>query len=106
MDNGPAAYGMSTESKGLIWSATGPLSAVRKPAFGTIPKKERFSKDQAKKTKKSERAIQRAAKLGSDLDEKTLKRIKGTSLDKGQELDALGLLPKASPWTSWQHQPR
>jgi hypothetical protein len=53
--------------------------------------KDRFTKDAAAKTGKSEQSIRRdatrAKALGPDLD-----RIAGTSLDKGAELDALAAM--------------
>ncbi len=71
--------------------ATGKV-ALRAPKLGTL-KTDRFTKDTAAKTGKSETAVKRdatrAKALGDDLD-----RVAGTSLDKGSELDALA---KMSP---------
>lgn len=53
---------------------------------------DRFTKDTSKKTGKPERTIQRAAKRGKKITRKRLTKIVGTSLDKGDELDALGQL--------------
>jgi ParB-like chromosome segregation protein Spo0J len=52
------------------------------------PAAERFTADTAKKTGKSERAVQRDAARGEAL-AGDLDKIAGTSLDKGVELDAL-----------------
>jgi hypothetical protein len=54
----------------------------------------RFSTATAKAAGKSERNVQRAALRGKKLGEEALGKIKGTSLDKGNELDALVALPK------------
>jgi ParB-like chromosome segregation protein Spo0J len=54
---------------------------------------KRFTEDTAKKTGRSERKIQRDATRGEKV--KVLHKIKGTSLDKGEELDALAKLDPA-----------
>lgn len=53
---------------------------------------ERFTKATATATGRSERAIQRLATRGEKIGSAVLKRITGTSLDKGSELDALATL--------------
>lgn len=58
-------------------------------------KPERFTKLTAAATGRSERAIQRAATRGEKIGPAALKRITGTSLDKGGELDALAALSPA-----------
>ena len=52
-----------------------------------------FTEDTAAKTGKDKRTIERAARRGRELGPETLERIKGTSLDKAVELDALAKLP-------------
>lgn len=52
---------------------------------------DRFTADAAEKTGASERAIQRDASRGTKI--KDLDKVVGTSLDKGEELDALKKLP-------------
>lgn len=54
---------------------------------------ERFTADTAQKTGVSERKIQRDASRGEKI--KNIAKVVGTSLDKGEELDALAKLPKA-----------
>jgi hypothetical protein len=56
---------------------------------------DRFTKDTAKKSGKSERAIQLAARHGKAIGADNLAKITGTSLDKGVELDALAKLPES-----------
>lgn len=53
---------------------------------------DRFTSDTAEKTGTSERAIQRDASRGTKIE--AIKKVVGTSLDKGEELDALAKLPK------------
>jgi uncharacterized ParB-like nuclease family protein len=53
---------------------------------------ERFSKATAGDTGIAERTIQRDAARGEKLGEEVLKKVVGTSLDKGEELDALAKL--------------
>jgi ParB family chromosome partitioning protein len=61
---------------------------------GDLKERDRFTADTARKSGKSERAVQRDAARGAALGE-DLDRIAGTSLDKGSELDALvGLSPE------------
>jgi hypothetical protein len=55
---------------------------------------ERFTADTAKSTGQSERAVQRDAARGALGDE--LAELKGTSLDKGVELDALAKMSAAA----------
>ena len=50
---------------------------------------DRFTADTAQKTGTSERVIQRDAARGSKID--AIQKVVGTSLDKGEELDALRL---------------
>jgi len=54
---------------------------------------ERFTEATSKATGHSERAVQRDARRGAAIGAEGLKRLKGTSLDKGEELDALAKLP-------------
>ena len=49
----------------------------------------RFTRATAEATGLAERTIQREARRGEKLGEETLKRVVGTTLDKGEELDAL-----------------
>lgn len=55
-------------------------------------KADRFTMDTAERTGRSERAIQLEAARGEKIDGQVLAEIKGTSLDKGVELDALARL--------------
>jgi hypothetical protein len=55
---------------------------------------DRFTTATAKAAGRSERNVQRAALRGKKLGKEALGKIKGTSLDKGRELDALVALPK------------
>lgn len=55
---------------------------------------ERFTKSTADATGASERTVQREAERGEKIGEAALKRVAGTSLDKGEELDALAKLPE------------
>ncbi|WP_271594714.1 ParB/RepB/Spo0J family partition protein [Bradyrhizobium sp. CCBAU 65884] len=55
-----------------------------------------FSADTAKRTGKSERAIQRIVQRATQNGHTNLARVVGTSLDHGAELDALFLLPPAT----------
>jgi hypothetical protein len=50
---------------------------------------ERFTKDTAEKTGQSERKVQREAPRGEEIGTDALSKVVGTSLDKGEELDAL-----------------
>ena len=52
-----------------------------------------FAKSTAKATGKNKRTIERAAKRGANIAPDQLCKLVGTSLDKGEELDALGKLP-------------
>ena len=52
---------------------------------------DRYTADAAKKTRKSERSVQREAARGAAIPD--VASLAGTSLDKGDELDALGKLP-------------
>lgn len=54
-------------------------------------KADRFTTDTAKKTGTSERKVQLDAARGEKIDD--IKKVVGTSLDKGEELDALAKLP-------------
>lgn len=54
--------------------------------------KTRFTKQTADTTGESERSIQRNAKRGEELGTEALRRVVNTSLDKGEELDALAKL--------------
>lgn len=54
---------------------------------------ERFTKATADATGTSERTVQREAERGEKIGEEGLRRVAGTSLDKGDELDALARLP-------------
>jgi hypothetical protein len=53
-----------------------------------------YAKDAAKKTRTSERSVRRDVRRGRAVVDVT--RVAGTSLDKGEELDALSKLPKAT----------
>jgi N6-adenosine-specific RNA methylase IME4 len=53
---------------------------------------DRFTSDTAAKTGTSERVIQRDAARGSKIED--IGKVVGTSLDKGEELDALAKLPR------------
>jgi hypothetical protein len=55
---------------------------------------DRFTVDTAKKTGKSERTIQLYAHRGEELGYECLAKIRGTSLDKGKEIDALTKMSK------------
>lgn len=55
------------------------------------PSSERFTSDTAKKTGTSERKVQLDASRGEKI--KNIAQVVGTSLDKGEELDALAKLP-------------
>lgn len=59
---------------------------------GATPKG--FTSATASSTGKSASAVQKAAKRGKELGVRTLQDIAGTSLDKGEELDALAKLPE------------
>lgn len=52
---------------------------------------DRFTADAVEKTGRSERTIQRDAARGSKIE--SLEKVVGTSLDNGNELDALAKLP-------------
>jgi ParB family chromosome partitioning protein len=54
-----------------------------------------YTKDAGKKTGKSRRSVERATKRGKDIP--NVGDLAGTSLDKGDELDALAALGKESP---------
>lgn len=54
--------------------------------------KERFTKQTADATGSSERTVQREAERGEKIGQEALGRVAGTSLDKGEELDALAKL--------------
>jgi len=56
---------------------------------------DRYTKDTAKKTGDSERTIQRNVKRGNDIPNVT--ELAGTSLDQGDELDALAKLKDVAP---------
>jgi N6-adenosine-specific RNA methylase IME4 len=56
------------------------------------PKAERFTKATADATGTSERAVQRDASRGETLGPDVLARVVGTSLDTGEQIDALGKL--------------
>ncbi|HMF27570.1 MAG TPA: ParB/RepB/Spo0J family partition protein [Candidatus Cybelea sp.] len=58
--------------------------------------KGHFASETAEKTGTSSKEIRRDLKRARTLGLETLNRIKGTSLDSGAEMDALGKLPKAS----------
>jgi N6-adenosine-specific RNA methylase IME4 len=61
---------------------------------GDLNGPERFTKDTADTTGASERTIQRDAGRGEAISEEHLRAVTGTSLDKGEELDALAKLPE------------
>jgi ParB/RepB/Spo0J family partition protein len=56
---------------------------------------ERFTKTTADATGKSERSVQRDAQRGEDIGADALAKVVNTSLDKGEELDALAKLEPA-----------
>jgi hypothetical protein len=56
-----------------------------------------FTEATAEATGKSEHAVQRAAKRGKEIDPADLDKIAHTSLDKGDELDALAKLSDDRP---------
>jgi ParB family chromosome partitioning protein len=56
---------------------------------------ERFTADTAKKTGTSERKVQLDAARGEKID--AIKKVVGTSLDKGEELDALATFSAPLP---------
>lgn len=58
--------------------------------------KPRFASETAARTGTSANEIRRDLKRAADLGKQTLNRIKGTSLDTGDEMDALARLPKSS----------
>lgn len=60
----------------------------------SAPKAERFTKATADATGSSERTVQREAERGEKIGEEALRKVAGTSLDKGEELDALAKLPE------------
>ena len=51
---------------------------------------ERFTTDAAAKTGKSERTLQHGTARGATLGEEALRKVMGTSLDKPEQLNALG----------------
>lgn len=53
---------------------------------------DRFTKATAERTGQSERTVQQDAKRGEVVGPETLQRVIGTSLDKGEEIDALAKL--------------
>ena len=59
---------------------------------GTASDKLSFAKETAKAIGKNKRTIERDAKRGKDIPTDVLSGVVGTSLDKGDELDALGKL--------------
>lgn len=59
------------------------------------PKAKRFTKATAEATGTSERAVQRDASRGETLGADVLARVVGTSLDKGEQIDALAKLSPA-----------
>ena len=66
--------------------------------FKLVGKKlgDQFARETAKQTGASQREVKRDLNRAVDLGEKTLNKIKGTSLDTGPELDALRRLPKST----------
>jgi ParB-like chromosome segregation protein Spo0J len=54
----------------------------------------RFTQATAEATGASERTIQREAERGEKIGEEVLRKVAGTSLDKGEELDGLARLPE------------
>ncbi|MEI8397320.1 MAG: ParB N-terminal domain-containing protein [Rhodospirillaceae bacterium] len=73
---------------------------VRKNCESTSPNEnnevvERFTESTAKSTGQSERTVQIDASRGEALGDAVLAEVRGTSLDKGTELDALKTLPPA-----------
>ena len=50
-----------------------------------------FTADTAAKTGRTQRSVQMEAKRGSEIGTDALSKVVGTSLDKGEELDALGV---------------
>lgn len=81
------------ETKAGLAGAVGKHGAVANLATAG-EKAERFTSVTAEATGASERTVQREAKRGEDIGADTLKRVVGTSLDKGEELDALAKLPE------------
>lgn len=67
---------------------------VRKVCEAVEPA-ERFSQATARATGRSERIVQLEAQRMQEIGEASLARVVGTSLDKGEELDALAKLPEA-----------
>jgi ParB-like chromosome segregation protein Spo0J len=53
-----------------------------------------YTKDAAKKTGQSSRTVERDVARGGKIDHEVLTALAGTSLDKGDELDAMAKLPK------------
>jgi ParB-like chromosome segregation protein Spo0J/N6-adenosine-specific RNA methylase IME4 len=59
------------------------------------PQPPAYAKDAAKKTGQSSRTIKRDVTRGEKIDHDVLTGLAGTSLDKGDELDAMAKLPKS-----------
>lgn len=59
---------------------------------GDLPKADRFTAETAKATGRSERSLQRDAHRGEKVG--SLQKVVGTTLDNGEELDALARMPK------------
>ena len=63
---------------------------------------DRFTKDAASKTGKSERSMQRSATRAKRIPAKVLQTFAGTAIDKGEELDALSKLPPEKQRQIWR----
>lgn len=79
------------ETKPTSEGGEGRHKATRRQA-GDESVPERFTKSTAEATGKSERAVQRDAQRGEVVGADILQRVIGTSLDKGEEIDALAKL--------------
>lgn len=95
-DLGPAERAGAIARRKAIYEALHPETAHggdRRSSrqLGDLKSKEpeRFTKQTADATGASERSVQRDANRGEKISPLMLKRIAGTSLDKGEELDAL-----------------
>jgi ParB/RepB/Spo0J family partition protein len=90
------------ERKRIYEAIRGPAKAiggrarhkVKDSANANLADAESFTEDTAKKTGKSKRKVQRDAQRGEEIGADALSKVVGTSLDKGDELDALGKLDK------------
>lgn len=94
---GPAERAAAVARRKAIYEALHPATAHggdRKSSrqLGDLKEPERFTKATSDATGASERSIQREARRGEALGEASLRAVAGTSLDKGEELDALAAL--------------